>query len=116
MYLFFLFFGKDYCSIASSLASNLRLVLFSFIFISSVCFLSREEKSEQLLDTRQELENMEVELKKLQQEVTTQVTAAVTRLRAHTTILPSSVVSPRTQYLGSAALPGFNQLASDLAH
>lgn len=29
----------------------------------------REEKSEQLLDTRQELENMEVELKRLQQEV-----------------------------------------------
>lgn len=31
----------------------------------------REEKSEQLLDCRQDLDNMEAELKKLQQEVLT---------------------------------------------
>lgn len=37
--------------------------------------LCREEKSEQLLDTRQELENMEVELKRIQQEVKLPVTA-----------------------------------------
>lgn len=44
--------------------------------------VSREEKSEQLLDTRQELENMEVELRRLQQEVT-RLSPSDTHLHAH---------------------------------
>lgn len=46
----------------------------SIPFILYLCSFSslsffREEKSEQLLDTRQELENIEIEFRKLQQEV-----------------------------------------------
>lgn len=36
-----------------------------------VCVCRREEKSEQLLDCRQELENLEKELRRIQQEVKT---------------------------------------------
>lgn len=46
------------------------LVLFLvFIYKGSFFFTTREEKSEQMLDCRHELENMEAELKRIQQEV-----------------------------------------------
>ena len=64
---------------------------------------------------------MEVELKKLQQEVTPEFTATLTDLYAHnaqTFISPSPTVPfpPLSKYFVSAVMPGFNQLASDLAH
>lgn len=69
------------------------------------------------MDTRQELENMEVELKKLQQEVMPQVTATLTHADIHMTSSPlHPLFSLLSKYFVSAALPGFNQLASDLAH
>lgn len=44
---------------------------FFFFFYTNqlVCVATREEKSEQMLDCRHELENMEAELKRIQQEV-----------------------------------------------
>lgn len=42
----------------------------SFLF-NKYFFHLREEKTEQLLDCKQELEQMEIELKRLQQEVST---------------------------------------------
>lgn len=76
----------------------------------------REEKSEQLLDTRQELENMEVELKRLQQEVMPP-TCTQQHTNIHMTWSPLQLLlPPLSKYFASAALPGFNQLAGDLAH
>lgn len=42
-----------------------------FLLKRSIClsFIDREEKTEQLMDSRQELDSMEVELKRIQQEV-----------------------------------------------
>lgn len=61
---------------------------------------------------------MEVELKRLQQEVTPQVTVTT---YMHTNIYMTSsplhlLFPPLSKYFVSAMLPGFNQLASDLAH
>lgn len=93
-----------------SLSSILSCYQFIIPFITILLDLFfREEKSEQLLDTRQELENVEVEFKKLQQEVMPQV-IVVRFLYMHL------LCFPLFKYFVSAVLPGFNQLASDLAH
>lgn len=94
-----------------------------FLTPHPLCLFFREEKSEQLLDTRQELENMEGELKRLQQEVTPRVnsdhhtpTCTQHTNTPITSSLPHLPLLPLSKYFVSAALPGFNQQASDLAH
>lgn len=74
----------------------------------------REEKSEQLLDTRQELENVEVELKRLQQDVRPQITVIFTQTLNNLLSPTFSSFFP-TDFV-PATLPDFNQMASDLAH
>lgn len=47
------------------------LLIMGWRYKVCVCVCRREEKSEQLLDCRQELENLEKELRRIQQEVKT---------------------------------------------
>lgn len=83
----------------------LNLNVCSNLFSShlSLYFFFSEEKSEQLLDTRQELENMEVELKRLQQEVTSFVTSTPTYILAfmcsHLPFIYCSLLFPSALFL-----------------
>lgn len=74
----------------------------------------REEKSEQLLDNRQELENVEVELKRLQQDVRPQIIVAFTQ--TFNNPLSSTFSSYFSSDFVPATVPDFNEMASDLAH
>lgn len=84
---------------------GLNLNVCSNLFSShlSLYLFFSEEKSEQLLDTRQELENMEVELKRLQQEVTSFVTSTPTYILAftcpHLPFTYCSLLFPSTLFL-----------------
>lgn len=84
---------------------GLNLNVCSNLFSShlSLYLFFSEEKSEQLLDTRQELENMEVELKRLQQEVTSFVTSTPTYILAftcpHLPFTCCSLLFPSTLFL-----------------
>lgn len=84
---------------------HLNLNVCSNLFLShlSLCLFFSEEKSEQLLDTRQELENMEVELKRLQQEVTSFATLTPTYILAftcpHLPFTYCSLLFPSTLFL-----------------